>query len=184
MTLAFSLLGSLPHPRHRMGGMQRRRKFRPEHDHNGHDERRYANESSELRPPRPDLLDRAYRRECHHGGDVHEPEGQPANARRTYHHGDLPRALLAEAVRTIQRHGIAALTLRHVGATLGVSRNALYRHFANKDALLHAVAAEGLRLLQVELQRAWQRAGGGVGGSMPWARRTFVSLSGSPLTIA
>lgn len=89
---------------------------------------------------------------------------KPAVARRAYHHGDLPRTMLAEAVRTIDRQGIAALTLRGVGAKLGVSRNALYRHFANKDALLLAVAAEGFRLLRVDLQGAWEQAGGGALG--------------------
>lgn len=82
-------------------------------------------------------------------------------AGKAYHHGDLPRAMLTDAVRIIQRRGIDALTLRGVGERLGVSRTALYRHFANKDALLQTVAAEGFRLLQAEVESAWQRAGGG-----------------------
>jgi AcrR family transcriptional regulator len=57
-----------------------------------------------------------------------------------YHHGDLRRALLEEAVRTIRDDGASALTLRAVGARLGVSRTALYRHFADKSALLNAVS--------------------------------------------
>ena len=61
-----------------------------------------------------------------------------------YHHGDLPRALLREAVHTIQRHGVEALTLRGVGEGLGVSRTALYRHFANKQALLGAGRRRGI----------------------------------------
>lgn len=81
-----------------------------------------------------------------------------------YHHGDLPRAMLAEAVRTIQRRGIDALTLRAVGDTLGVSRTALYRHFANKEALLGAVAAEGFRRLRQELFDAWDGGGRGRAG--------------------
>lgn len=78
-----------------------------------------------------------------------------ATPRSSYHHGDLPRAMLEAAVRTIQREGVHALTLRGVGQQLGVSRTALYRHFANKDALLQAVADEGFRTLQSELQHAW-----------------------------
>src|SRR4051812_20610397 len=72
-----------------------------------------------------------------------------------YHHGDLRRALLQAAVRTIQKQGIHALTLRAVGDDLGVSRTALYRHFADKSALLAAVAGEGFRLLRLELESAW-----------------------------
>lgn len=82
----------------------------------------------------------------------------------SYHHGDLPRAMLAEAVRTIQRRGIAALTLREVGLRLGVSRAALYRHFANKEALLGAVAVEGFRRLRKELFQSWSEAGRGLIG--------------------
>ena len=81
--------------------------------------------------------------------------------RDRYHHGDLRRALLQEAVRTIQTRGVEALTLRAVGQTLGVSRSALYRHFTDKAALLSAVAQEGFRMLRLELVEAWDQAGGG-----------------------
>lgn len=81
-----------------------------------------------------------------------------------YHHGDLRRALLQAAVRTLQKRGLAALTLRAVGDELGVSRTALYRHFADKSALLTAVAAEGFRSLRLELLGAWEHAGRGQSG--------------------
>jgi len=72
----------------------------------------------------------------------------------TYHHGDLRRALLAETARTIRKEGIDAVTLRAVGKRLGVSRTALYRHFADKDALLAVVAREGFVALKAALDRA------------------------------
>jgi AcrR family transcriptional regulator len=78
-----------------------------------------------------------------------------------YHHGDLSRGLVQEALRTIDKHGVAALTLRAVGAKLGVSRTALYRHFADKSALLAAVATEGFRTLRLQTQDAWEEHGGG-----------------------
>jgi AcrR family transcriptional regulator len=81
--------------------------------------------------------------------------------RARYHHGDLRRALLQAAVRTLQKQGFAALTLRAVGDELGVSRSALYRHFADKSALLTAVASEGFRMLRVELLAAWEAGGKG-----------------------
>src|SRR5688572_20608478 len=74
-----------------------------------------------------------------------------------YHHGDLRRALVQEAVRTIHKNGVDSLTLRAVGEQLGVSRTALYRHFADKAALLAAVAGEGFRLFRLELLAAWQQ---------------------------
>jgi len=81
-----------------------------------------------------------------------------------YHHGDLRRALLQAAVRTIQRDGVDGLTLRGVGSTLGVSRTALYRHFTDKAALLAAVAAEGFRMLRERLAQAWDDGGRGPRG--------------------
>jgi AcrR family transcriptional regulator len=87
------------------------------------------------------------------------PARKPGNR---YHHGDLRRALVREAVHTIQAKGVDALTLRAVGQKLGVSRTALYRHFADKSALLAAVAGEGFRLLRLQLVEAWEQGGRGV----------------------
>src|SRR6187551_3077080 len=75
---------------------------------------------------------------------------------RPYHHGNLRRALLDEALDTIRAEGVDGLTLREIGARLGVSRTALYRHFADKRALLAAVATEGFRTLRQRLVTAWE----------------------------
>lgn len=79
--------------------------------------------------------------------------------KRAYHHGDLERALVETAVRTIQDEGVQALTLRSVGLRLGVSRTALYRHFDDKLALLARVASEGFKRLHAALSGAVARAG-------------------------
>ena len=75
--------------------------------------------------------------------------------RRSYHHGNLREALLQGAVHVIAHLGPAAFTLREVARRAGVSHNAPYRHFRDKDALLAAVAAQGFR----ELTRAMREAG-------------------------
>jgi AcrR family transcriptional regulator len=82
-------------------------------------------------------------------------------ANRPYHHGNLRRALLDEAVTTIRSEGVDGLTLREIGARVGVSRTALYRHFADKRALLAAVATEGFRTLRQQLVAAWEDGGRG-----------------------
>jgi AcrR family transcriptional regulator len=84
--------------------------------------------------------------------------------RRSYHHGNLRRALLDEALATIRAEGVEGLTLREIGARLGVSRTALYRHFADKGALLEAVATEGFRTLRERLVAAWEEGGRGPAG--------------------
>jgi AcrR family transcriptional regulator len=81
---------------------------------------------------------------------------------RPYHHGNLRRGLLDAAVATIRAEGVEGLTLREIGASLGVSRTALYRHFADKRALLAAVATEGFRTLRQQLVTAWEEGGRGL----------------------
>ena len=83
---------------------------------------------------------------------------------KSYHHGDLRHALLDRALRTIQTRGVEHLTLRTVGEGLGVSRSALYRHFADKQALLATVGKEGFRKLRQAIADAWERDGRGRAG--------------------
>ena len=77
--------------------------------------------------------------------------------RRPYHHGNLREALLEGAVRVIAEAGPAAFTLREVARRAGVSHNAPYRHFRDKDALLAAVAAQGFRELTLAMREAGDR---------------------------
>lgn len=83
---------------------------------------------------------------------------RPARRRKTYHHGDLRRAMVAAALDTLEREGAGALSLRGVARSAGVSQAAPYNHFADKDALLAAVAAEGFRALAAETIEARDRA--------------------------
>lgn len=52
------------------------------------------------------------------------------------------RGLLDAAGELLDSGGPAAVTLREVGARAGVSRSAPYRHFADKESLLTALAIE------------------------------------------
>jgi AcrR family transcriptional regulator len=73
---------------------------------------------------------------------------------RSYHHGDLRRALIEATIRLVDRHGQDRFTLRAAAKLAGVSDGAPYHHFADKDALLSAVATEGFRMLRQEMERA------------------------------
>jgi AcrR family transcriptional regulator len=101
------------------------------------------------------------------------PGKKPA---KSYHHGDLRRALLDEALHTIQTDGVEQLTLRTVGERLGVSRSALYRHFADKQSLLATVGTEGFRMLRQAIADAWDRNGRG--------RRGFEAIGKAYLQFA
>jgi AcrR family transcriptional regulator len=69
----------------------------------------------------------------------------------TYHHGDLRAAILRAAGEQLEKHGIAALSLRDAARRAGVSHNAPYRHFPSRESLLTAIATEGFELLNSEL---------------------------------
>ncbi|OBA61810.1 TetR family transcriptional regulator [Mycobacterium sp. 1100029.7] len=66
----------------------------------------------------------------------------------TYHHGDLRAACVRAAIELLEEDGNAAgLSLRAVARRAGVSPGAPYRHYADRDALVSAVAAVGYREL-------------------------------------
>lgn len=66
---------------------------------------------------------------------------------KAYHHGDLRAACLRAARELLEEDGSAGLSLRAVARRAGVSAAAPYRHYADRDALVSAVAAEGYREL-------------------------------------
>lgn len=76
-----------------------------------------------------------------------------------YHHGDLRRALLQGALELLAEGGPAQLTLRGAARRAGVSVAAPYRHFADKCAMLAAVAEEGFLALQRACDDALALAG-------------------------
>lgn len=63
-----------------------------------------------------------------------------AHGRTTYRHGDLRGALIEAGVEMAREGGPAAVVLREATRRTGVSPNAAYRHFADREALLHAVS--------------------------------------------
>ena len=63
--------------------------------------------------------------------------------RATYHHGDLRAALLSAARALLDEGGVPAVSLREAARRAGVSPAACYRHFADKEALLTALAVQG-----------------------------------------
>lgn len=64
-----------------------------------------------------------------------------------YHHGNLRNALIAEGHRALEEIGARALSLRYLSRAVGVSAAAPSRHFAGKEELLAAIAADGFRKL-------------------------------------
>ena len=80
-----------------------------------------------------------------------------------YHHGDLRPSLIKAALDLIaEKQDAKTLSLREVARRVGVSHTAPYRHFADKDALLAAVAEEGFYILKRYLRNSLEEASGDV----------------------
>src|SRR5450755_1637319 len=70
----------------------------------------------------------------------------------TYHHGALQAALICSAREILESEGYEALTLRATARRAGVSQAAPYNHFADKAALLAAIAALGFQEFAAAMQ--------------------------------
>jgi AcrR family transcriptional regulator len=64
-----------------------------------------------------------------------------------YHHGNLREALVGAAVDVVREGGPEALSLRELARRVGVSHAAAYRHFADREALVDAVAERAMHAL-------------------------------------
>jgi AcrR family transcriptional regulator len=73
---------------------------------------------------------------------------------RRYHHGNLREALLDRAQQMVRERGVAALSLRELAREVGVSHAAPRRHFADRQALLDALALAGFARLGETLRAA------------------------------
>lgn len=85
---------------------------------------------------------------------------------KAYHHGNLQAELLQTAVELAREQGPSGVVLREVARRAGVSHNAAYRHFADREELLTATAEAG----QDALSRAMANRAARVRGGEPAER--------------
>ncbi len=71
----------------------------------------------------------------------------------SYHHGNLRASLIDTGVELARAHGPDGVVLREVARRAGVSHNAAYRHFADREALLAEIARLGMKELRAAMQR-------------------------------
>jgi AcrR family transcriptional regulator len=98
-------------------------------------------------------------------------------AARSYHHGNLRSALLDCAERTLSRRGASELSLRELAREVGVSHAAPRRHFADKQALLDALAEDGFERLGRELDGAMAAAGDSLRERLGAFARAYVRFA-------
>lgn len=78
---------------------------------------------------------------------------------KAYHHGDLRAALIDAGLQLTRVGGPEALTIREATRRVGVSPNAAYRHFADREALLEAVAMEIQHRMTLRMRTSVRRRG-------------------------
>jgi AcrR family transcriptional regulator len=81
------------------------------------------------------------------------------SARSKFHHGDLRNALLVETAKLVATVGADNFSLREAARGVGVSPNAAYRHFADKGALLAALAMQGFERMAMAIEVDIEAAG-------------------------
>lgn len=96
---------------------------------------------------------------------------------RPYHHGDLRTALLRQAEQTLAAQGVEGLSLRELARDVGVSHGAPRRHFADKRALLDALAEEGYDRLGRLLDAALAGGEGDVTARLVTFAQTYVAFA-------
>jgi AcrR family transcriptional regulator len=96
---------------------------------------------------------------------------------RPYHHGHLRAVLLAEAERTLREEGTEALSLRELARQAGVSHAAPRRHFADRQALLDALAETGFTRLADEVSASVGAAGGDYRARLRAAAAAYVRFA-------
>jgi AcrR family transcriptional regulator len=95
--------------------------------------------------------------------------------RRRYHHGDLRDALIDTTIELLGERGAEAFSMAEASRRLGVAASAPYRHFADRDALLAAVALRAADLLGRQLDR--EATSGPSAQRLAAAARTYVRFA-------
>jgi AcrR family transcriptional regulator len=85
------------------------------------------------------------------GGGTYARGMPPDRPRASYHHGSLRETLVRACLELIRAEGIGAVSLRRVAREAGVSPGAPYHHFADRAALLTAIAGDGFAMLEQRL---------------------------------
>jgi AcrR family transcriptional regulator len=97
-----------------------------------------------------------------------------AGLRQNYHHGDLRQALLAAGLELAVEGGPDAVVLREATRRVGVSPNAAYRHFADRDALLEAVSDAAMSQLAAAIDLRLEAIPDGPAGDVACAQLRAV----------
>lgn len=110
------------------------------------------------------------------GGRQSDKAAGCKGGRAPYHHGDLRAALIDAATDLIRGGRVETFTVAEAARQAGVSSGAPYRHFADRDALLDAVAAAGFLRLQARTEAASAEHGPGTLDGLIASGQAYVAF--------
>jgi len=78
------------------------------------------------------------------------PEARTQN----YHHGGVRERLIEAAIDALRTEPLENISMRKLAKTIGVSHNAPYMHFADREALWQTVSGQGFELMRAQIESA------------------------------
>jgi AcrR family transcriptional regulator len=96
---------------------------------------------------------------------------------RPYHHGNLRESLLKAAEKALETGGAQSISLRELSRELGVSHTSPRRHFADKQALLDALALRGFERFDEAFVQASKQRGQSFKVRLTKLGRAYVSFA-------
>lgn len=90
---------------------------------------------------------------------------------------DLRQKVLQASLALIDEGGLDRLSMREVARKAGVSHQAPYHYFADREAILAAIAGEGFAKLGQALMRAAEGAGADAGKAVEAMGRAYVDFA-------
>lgn len=73
--------------------------------------------------------------------------------KKSYFHGNLREAIIKASLRLVEKSGVENLSIREAAKAVGVTHQAPYRHFKDREELLAALAQDGFEKLYLEISR-------------------------------
>ena len=90
---------------------------------------------------------------------------------------NLRQKVLKASVALIEAGGLDRLSMREAARKAGVSHQAPYHHFGDREAILAAIATEGFGMLQQELSRSLDKHAASQRTALEAVARTYVDFA-------
>jgi AcrR family transcriptional regulator len=90
---------------------------------------------------------------------------------------NLRQKVLKASVALIEAGGLDRLSMREAARKAGVSHQAPYHHFGDREAILAAIATEGFGMLQQELSRSLDKHAASQKAALEAVAKTYVDFA-------